>query len=311
MAEADGSLCIHAAQMFGDGFSRTLVACFLLSCILLAAILLRFRSVLAHRKAVVLHHASIGFAGARSARLVARTKALHQFPVSPAAVVLGGFGSTIVLNACRRRRPITWTRAHDVRLPDGGLLRLRLLLHDVHAALALGTLVIFPGTRGTADSPYVTALARAAFSRGWDVVAAPLRGCGLDGPIATPMCLDGVHWTDVFHVVQALQALLPSSPGDPRRRLCAVGFSMGGGMLAHYVSETGAACPLTAAVAVSTTADWEAATRHMSESPFGWIAQRVLVGLMQASGCWSMVATRSPGVKKHGVLECMEWCASD
>lgn len=214
--------------------------------------------------AVALHHSLDGFAGARSARLLERTQSLREYPASPVVALLGGVGSSVLLNGCRRPRPLRWTHAQDVRLPDGGMLRLQWLLHDPAATATPpgGTLVVIPGTRGTADSPYVVAMARAAFARGWDVVAAPLRGCGVGGALATPHCLDGVHWTDLVHVLRAVHDALPPARDDPRRRLCAVGYSMGGGMLAHYVSELGPGCPLEAAVAVSATADYTAIEAH-------------------------------------------------
>ena len=219
--------------------------------------------ILRRRSTVTLHHATSGFAAARSLRLIEKTPSLHTYPASATVALLGGAGASVVLNGCRRRRPIRWTRSQDVRLPDGGMLRLQWLLHEVPAKASIPpcTLVLFPGTRGTAESPYITATARAAFARGWDVVVAPLRGCGIDGMLATPHCLDGVQWTDCIHVMRAVRGALPPAP-DPRSRICAVGYSMGGGMLAHYVGETGAACPFTVAVAVSSTADYVAIGKH-------------------------------------------------
>jgi hypothetical protein len=223
---------------------------------------------------VALHVPSSKGHSSQVARLVGAVPLLCTFRTSCWLACAGGRITTIAVNACRRRRPQSYESiVPDVHLPHGGLIRLRWCLQPAGAAC---TLLVVPGTRGTEYSSYVEEVVSAARRRGWDVVVAPLRGCS-EASIRTPHCLDGQHWTDLTPVVAAIRAARPGT------RLCAVGYSMGGGMLSHYVAATGDACGVDCAVAISAAADYSIITDHMRGLWFGWFFEHALLYKLQAA----------------------------
>jgi predicted alpha/beta-fold hydrolase len=211
----------------------------------------------------------------RIARVVSSLSVLKEgFRTSFLLSLAGGQVTTVLVNACRLRRPQPYSSIiQTVHLEHGGAVRLRWI--DTAVSPPPCTLLIFPGTRGTECSGYVEGLAVAARSRGWRIVVAPLRGCS-EGSLLTPHCLDGQHWTDVAAVVKAVKSSLPA--GQP---LCAVGYSMGGGMLAHYVAAAGESSGLDCAVAVSAAADYSVITEHMRRLRFGWLFENALLYKLQ------------------------------
>jgi uncharacterized protein len=142
---------------------------------------------------------------------------------------------TIWGNVARPRpRGLVSVLADHIRLPDGGAIAVDWLGEPAAAASAArGVLLIVPGTRGTWRAPYVLQMAAEGLDRGFIPCVAALRGCGM-AELATPQCFDGAAYTDIAAVVADLRSRIP-----PTTPIVAVGYSMGGSMLLHYLAETG------------------------------------------------------------------------
>lgn len=190
----------------------------------------------------------------RNRALLACMPSLSHYPCS--WMLRGVHGSTLFGVLLQRAPAIAYTRHERIPLPDGGVIAL-----DWHGGGSdRPVLLIIPGTRGHKDSVYVRSAASAAARLGFTVAVAALRGCGVPN-LATPRCFDGAKHSDVHAVVTHVRACT-----QPSQRLYALGFSMGGGMLAHHLSVAGDAARIDAAVVISATTDYVAAVKHMSRT---------------------------------------------
>jgi abhydrolase domain-containing protein 1/3 len=156
-----------------------------------------------------------------------------------------------------------------VRLPDGGAIAVDWFGRSKDFSTVL---LIVPGTKGVSSVSYVQAAIEKAMSMQWTVVVAALRGCGVD-KLETAECFDGASHTDIAHVLTSIRAHIREDAcnrvsGAPVP-VVALGYSMGGGMLAHCLAfndETRQKHGVVAAVAISATADYTAAMDHMHTS---------------------------------------------
>ena len=112
--------------------------------------------------------------------------------------------------------------------------------HDAHAPLVL----VLHGLTGSSNSPYVAGLQRALAAQGWASAALNWRGCSGEPNLLARSYHSGAS-EDLAEAITQLQAQRPAAP------LYAVGYSLGGNILLKYLGETGDACPLQGAVAVS------------------------------------------------------------
>lgn len=126
-------------------------------------------------------------------------------------------------------------------LEDGDFLDLD--WHGPHSADAPLVLVLH-GLTGSSNSPYVAGIQKALGDQGWASVALNWRGCSGE-PNLLPRSYHSGASEDLAEVITHVQAQRPVAP------LYAVGYSLGGNILLKYLGETGTACPLQAAVAVS------------------------------------------------------------
>ncbi len=109
--------------------------------------------------------------------------------------------------------------------PDGDFL----LLDWLRGATPAPTLVILShGLEGNSRRPYITGMARALHSRGFDVLAWNFRGCG--GELNTKSRFYHSGETD------DLRTLIASATTG-YERLCLVGFSVGGNVTLRYLGE--------------------------------------------------------------------------
>ncbi len=143
-----------------------------------------------------------------------------------------------VFGAFGRRAPRFIGRPERFELPDGDFVDLE------HADLptAMGPrAVVIHGLGGTAQSPYVRAMAAALLAAGWAVTLFQFRGAA--GPNRTARTYHSGDTGDLEKVLAVLRA--------KSSHLVAIGFSLGGNVLLKHLGERGDATPLDAAVAVS------------------------------------------------------------
>lgn len=169
---------------------------------------------------------------------------------------------TLVGNLWRQHTVTPVVNSERVRLPDGGEVAVDWFADpDAHAGKPV--LLLVPGTKGTKDSSYIQCAARMGIENGFVPVVTALRGCGVQ-TLSTPRCFDGASYSDLASVMNHIHEVCGRGV-----RVAALGYSMGGGMLAHYVSHSqanGLESGIDAAVAVSATADYAQAVEHMHTS---------------------------------------------
>jgi predicted alpha/beta-fold hydrolase len=116
------------------------------------------------------------------------------------------------------------------------------------APRAAATVVLVHGLAGAEDSSYMAAASRAVLAAGYGVLRLNLRGAGP----SRPLCGRQYHAGRSDDLADAFAALPPALVGDG---LAAIGFSLGGNVLAKYLAEQGARGPVRAAVLVSSPLD--------------------------------------------------------
>ncbi|HEX9811968.1 MAG TPA: hydrolase [Burkholderiales bacterium] len=138
-----------------------------------------------------------------------------------------------------RPRPRLRLRRERIELPDGDFIDIDWSLNNDGPIVLL-----LHGLQGSSRSHYARGLGRSFERAGWRVAVMHFRGCSGE----PNRLVRGYHsgdTGDVAHVARRLQQRHPRAP------LAAVGVSLGGNVLLKWLGETGAANPLTAAVAVS------------------------------------------------------------
>ncbi|RJG12497.1 hydrolase [Pseudomonas cavernicola] len=144
-------------------------------------------------------------------------------------------------NALCRRPPVLERQRERLWLADGDFLDLD--WHGPHDAKAPLVLVLH-GLTGSSSSLYVLGLQQKLAAQGWASVALNWRGCSGEPNLLPRGYHSGVS-EDLAAVIEHLRSARPMAP------LYAVGYSLGGNVLLKHLGETGAACGLQAAVAVS------------------------------------------------------------
>jgi len=150
--------------------------------------------------------------------------------------------------------PAVETRRERVELPDGDFVDL-----DWAKAESDGPIVlVIHGLEGSLRSRYAAGIMRALGGRGVQTVLMNLRGCSGE-PNRLPRRYHSGETGDLATIVDLLQRRYPGRP------LAAVGYSLGGNMLLKWLGETGAANPLSAAVAVSVPFDLERSSQRLGK----------------------------------------------
>ena len=142
--------------------------------------------------------------------------------------------------------------------------------------------MVFHGLEGSLHSPYAHGLIQAAKARGWLGVVMHFRGCSGEPNRQKRIYHSGetedgtwfLHWLrDNFGTVPT----------------AAVGYSLGGNMLACLLAKEGDAVPLNAAVIVSAPFMLEQCSYHM-EKGFSRVYQRYLLNLLKANAARKLKA---------------------
>ncbi|KAJ8736726.1 hypothetical protein PYW08_007382 [Mythimna loreyi] len=165
-----------------------------------------------------------------------------------------------VLGSILRSRllPPVKYRRQVLRLSDGGQVALDWVVAPPGPARAV--LLLLPGLTGSADADYVRALAAAAARLRARCVVFNNRGLG-GLPLTTPRLYCAVSHSDLAEVVRAVRDASGAVP------LLAVGVSLGGLILGHYLAEHGARALVHAALVVSSPLDVEKGSACMERAP--------------------------------------------
>lgn len=160
-----------------------------------------------------------------------------------------------------------------LQLPDGDELQLNWL--ESSAADDCPVALVLHGLEGNLHSHYVRGMLQALQQQGFRVLLMHFRGCH-GTPNKTPRAYHSGDTDDLTAVINHVQQRFPKAP------LCAVGFSLGGNVLAKYCGETGPNNPLVAAAVVSAPLMLAACARKINQG-FSKVYQNYLLGRLKRS----------------------------
>ncbi len=180
---------------------------------------------------------------------------------------------TMLPRVLRRRVQFTphWQR---LEMPDGDFVDLA-WSEDPAGAAHKPRLVVFHGLEGSLHSPYAHGMIDAAQKRGWLGVVMHFRGCSGE-PNRMKRIYHSGETEDGSYFLEWLRATWGEVP------TAAVGYSLGGNMLACLMAKQGSDCLLDAGVVVSAPLLLEQCCYHM-EKGFSRFYQRYLLNLLKAN----------------------------
>ncbi len=179
-----------------------------------------------------------------------------------------------------RRCPKIITKRERLILPDDDFIDIDWAGSENDLPLVL----VLHGLEGSIASHYATGILQAVTNMGWQGVFMHFRGCSGE-PNLKPY---GYHMGETGDVAFVVEALKKRYPGRP---VMAVGYSLGGNVLLKWLGESGAANPLSAAVAVSVPFEIDKAATHINK------------GFSRVYQFWLMVQLRTALLRKHEVTE--------
>lgn len=148
-----------------------------------------------------------------------------------------------MLPTINRRKLVIPTFGERLELADGDFLDLawtEIPTTDNHKPIV----IVFHGLEGSVESPYVKGIMRAVKEKGWIGVVMHFRGCSHE-PNRLARAYHSGETADADYVIELVANRYPSAP------LFAVGYSLGGSVLTHYLAQKGKYSPLTATSVVS------------------------------------------------------------
>lgn len=180
---------------------------------------------------------------------------------------------TMLPRVLRRHLGFTphWQR---LDMPDGDFVDLA-WSEDPAQATDKPRLVVFHGLEGSLHSPYVHGMIEAAKKRGWLGVVMHFRGCS-----GEPNRLKRIYHSGETEDGSYFLSWLNQTWGEAPT--AAVGYSLGGNMLACLMARQGTECTLKAGVVVSAPLLLEQCCYHM-EKGFSRFYQRYLLNLLKAN----------------------------
>lgn len=199
----------------------------------------------------------------------------NEFSSSAEFTPMRGFSNCHLQTMLPRlfRRKVKFTpHWHRLELPDGDFVDLA-WSEDPAQARHKPRLVVFHGLEGSLNSPYAHGLVEAAQKRGWLGVVMHFRGCSGE-PNRMHRIYHSGETEDASWFLRWLQREFGHAP------TAAVGYSLGGNMLACLLAKEGNDLPIDAAVIVSAPFMLEACSYHM-EKGFSRIYQRYLLNLLK------------------------------
>ncbi|HDJ9268225.1 TPA: hydrolase [Escherichia coli] len=195
----------------------------------------------------------------------------NEFSSSAEFIPMRGFSNchlqTMLPRLFRRQVKFTpyWQR---LELPDGDFVDLAWSENPAQAQHK-PRLVVFHGLEGSLNSPYAHGLVEVAQKRGWLGVVMHFRGCSGE-PNRMHRIYHSGETEDASWFLRWLQREFGHAP------TAAVGYSLGGNMLACLLAKEGNDLPVDAAVIVSAPFMLEACSYHM-EKGFSRVYQRYLL----------------------------------
>ena len=171
-------------------------------------------------------------------------------------------------------RPFHHTRYELEQLdtPDGDFIELAWSLpHNETAPLA----VVLHGLEGNINSFYAKGMMKALKKQGYAVVLMHFRNCSTEVN-RLPRAYHSGDTADLAFFINHLKQQYPD------RAMVAVGFSLGGNVLAKYLGEENTNCPLNAAAVVSVPYDLSSSSDVIRKS-LGKIYQKYLLDRMKKS----------------------------
>lgn len=155
-----------------------------------------------------------------------------------------------------------------LELPDGDFVELS-WSHKPEQSDRTPLVVLFHGLGGSIDSFYASGMMKAIIAQGWHCVLMHFRGCGKHTNRKARAYHSG-ETADATHFIQWLKAQ------NPKRPLSAIGFSLGGNMLAKYLGESGDNSKLDSAVVISAPLKLSPCAERMSKR-FSRVYQKYLL----------------------------------
>ena len=171
-------------------------------------------------------------------------------------------------------RPFHNTRYELEQLdtPDGDFIELAWSLpHNENAPLA----IVLHGLEGNINSFYAKGMMKALKKQGYAVVLMHFRNCSTEVN-RLPRAYHSGDTDDLAFFINHLKLQFPNRP------LFAVGFSLGGNVLAKYLGEQAQRCPLNAAAVISAPYDLSSSSDVIHKS-LGKIYQKYLLDRMKKS----------------------------
>jgi len=166
------------------------------------------------------------------------------------------------------RRAGLRTRRERFELRDGDFLDLDWVGGDAGPIV-----VVLHGLMGSIESPYASGILREIERQGWRGLFVHFRGCSGE-PNRLPRAYHSGDTGDLAAVIEEMNRREPTTP------IAAIGYSLGGNALLKWLSETGEANPLKAAVAVSVPFDIEQVANSIHQG-FSRVYERRLTRCLQ------------------------------
>ncbi|CED61401.1 Putative uncharacterized protein [Moritella viscosa] len=173
------------------------------------------------------------------------------------------------------RRNLTFPTINErLELEDGDFLDLAwTALPTVESNKPI--VIIFHGLEGSVESPYVKGIMRAVSATGWIGLVMHFRGCSEESNRLLRAYHSG-DTSDASYVIGLIAKRYPHAP------LFAVGYSLGGSVLTHYLAQTGKQSQLLAASVVSAPLLLAESAERIKKG-FSKAYQRRLIKRLQAS----------------------------
>ncbi|WMN58665.1 hydrolase [Pseudoalteromonas xiamenensis] len=180
-----------------------------------------------------------------------------EYQFKPAWWMTNRHVQTILPRAYRlwQRTPVD---LEEIATPDGDFIE---LAWATPATPEAPLVIVLHGLEGNIDSFYARGMMQAVRNHGFDAVLMHFRNCSTH-PNRMPRAYHSGETEDIGFLVNTLQARFPN------RELYAVGFSLGGNVLAKYLGEQGSDCALKGASVVSAPFDLSTSCQVIRRSCF-------------------------------------------
>lgn len=160
-----------------------------------------------------------------------------------------------VWGSLMRTIPELKTQRERLELPDGDFVDLD-WVEPTSFSDSTPLILILHGLGGSINSHYAKNMMLHLKQHGWRGVFMHYRGCS-GTPNLRPQFYHSAYTADVNHVIQHLMLK------EPKAQLGAVGYSLGGSILLHWLSQNQHHCPLTRAIAISVPYELEKSANKM------------------------------------------------